>query len=392
MTAARASGGGSDTVERVPLVGSQGGSLRDGGVGSAVAPVRSPPREAAEDSLPFEPFRGSIGHLSSCGCYVPAGYRAAFCIIFLVGIPVAAFVRWVAWNTTWIWVTAVGLAGFSFITMVACIITDPGVLPRHTGAGEWGSSGKPRRNVIRRGYVDLPGWERIQLFEFDKVCAVTVDKTGTSYALRRWCTTCRLLRPPRASHCSTCDNCVDGFDHHCRVIGACIGRRNFGLFFLFLCVNALLAVWVLGWCVLRLASVPTWNSVTGSSPHEWSGTAAVPLAIYSALFAWLVGSLAVHYMFLAATNMTQREAEKQATLLPGRHSPFDRGFTLNCGEMVCSTGRGSLLGKPPPTQDPWRDEFPQQLDLTSGAEDSPFSPVVEAVLPDAPLADAPPAS
>merc|ERR1712014_559720 len=42
----------------------------------------------------------------------------------------------------------------------------------------------------------------------------------------KWCTACHVYRPPRASHCGTCDVCVDRFDHHCHVTGTCVGKRN----------------------------------------------------------------------------------------------------------------------------------------------------------------------
>ena len=57
---------------------------------------------------------------------------------------------------------------------------------------------------------------------------------ASAATLVKFCVTCRIWRPPGAHHCSRCNVCVAGFDHHCDFIGKCVGSGNARAFLLML--------------------------------------------------------------------------------------------------------------------------------------------------------------
>lgn len=74
----------------------------------------------------------------------------------------------------------------------------------------------------------------------------------------RWCPTCKLMKPPMSSHCSTCDHCVRGFDHHCGWMGGCIGEGNHRQFvwtLMFVCLGCMYNITLKVWSTVEVFKV-----------------------------------------------------------------------------------------------------------------------------------------
>mmetsp|Transcript_7910 Transcript_7910/g.15357 ORF Transcript_7910/g.15357 Transcript_7910/m.15357 type:complete len:191 (+) Transcript_7910:12609-13181(+) len=60
----------------------------------------------------------------------------------------------------------------------------------------------------------------------------------------RFCPVCEIVRKPGTEHCSDCDLCIRGYDHHCPWTSKCIGEGNLFYFHSFLILTLASIVYV----------------------------------------------------------------------------------------------------------------------------------------------------
>lgn len=286
----------------------------------------------------YQEWKGSNKFLFSGRLIFGPDVKSLFVTIALIIVPVAIFCIFVAKHLLHrfpnhnsgiaIMVVTVVLSIHVLILLLLTSSRDPGIIPRNlhppepeeydssASPADWSGGQTPRWRLPRTKDVVVNG------------IAVKV----------KYCETCMLYRPPRCSHCSICNNCVERFDHHCPWVGQCIGQRNYRFFFIFVSSATLLCIYVFAMSALHIKFEMDGDEGTGKRRTVWQAIAKAPasmvLIMYTFIAVWFVGGLTLFHLYLISTNQTTYENFRYR--YETRVNPYDQGIMQNLFTVFCT--------------------------------------------------------
>ncbi|NWV24883.1 ZDHC9 Palmitoyltransferase, partial [Origma solitaria] len=223
---------------------------------------------------------------------------------------------------------------FAMATLLRTSFSDPGVIPRALPdeAAFIEMEIEATNGTVPQGQRPPP---RIKNFQINN-----------QIVKLKYCYTCKIFRPPRASHCSICDNCVERFDHHCPWVGNCVGKRNYRYFYLFILSLSLLTIYIFTFNIVYVALIT--GGLGLLSGCSLSLTVLTVLEVLICFFTlWSVVGLTGFHTFLVALNQTTNEDIKGSWTGKNRvQNPYSHGnIVKNCCEVLCGPLPPSVLDR-----------------------------------------------
>lgn len=148
------------------------------------------------------------------------------------------------------------------------------------------------------------------------------------------CTTCKLVKPWGAKHCSVTNKCVHRFDHYCPWMGNCIGKRNHRDFVAFLLLESVAMAAAFVVALGRLYQ-------DGPTPPSMTTTGIVGFLVCDGSVLFPVLLLTCAQISQVLRNITTNELANLHRYhylrnAEGRfHNPFDKGLAENVYAFAC---------------------------------------------------------
>ncbi|KAI3632621.1 hypothetical protein MIR68_009727 [Amoeboaphelidium protococcarum] len=152
---------------------------------------------------------------------------------------------------------------------------------------------------------------------------------------QKFCETCHIWRPPRCTHCSICDRCIDRMDHHCLWMANCVGRRNYKYFYLFIVSTYILDGFGFVFPIIHLV-VQGMRTDGGVFMVIAESPITLVLSVLCAGFFFSLSVLFGYHTWLISQDMTTNEHIKRQWSSDNQHLSYGRGNVfVNAVWVLC---------------------------------------------------------